>query len=88
MAFWGLKQETKAQADSHRALANDLRTLALEPFSTWAKGHEQRIKDAKMNLLDMWIYDYERSTSEADRLKNAYHSKTRKADEAEDEYVV
>jgi len=88
MAFWGLKQETKAQADGHRALANDLRNLALEPFSTWAKGHEQRIKDAKTNLLDMWIYDYERSISEADRLKNAYHSKTRKADEAEDEYVA
>jgi len=87
MAFWGLKQETKVQADGHRRLADDLRTLALDPFSTWAKNHEQRIADAKLNLLDSWLRDYEQSINEVDKLKNAYHSKTRRADEAEDEYA-
>ncbi|PVG03325.1 hypothetical protein CPB86DRAFT_724005 [Serendipita vermifera] len=85
MAFWGLKQETRAQGDGHRALANDLRQMALEPFSEWAKGHEQRIRDAKVNLLEMWLYDYEQSVKEVDKLRNTYHSKTRKADEAEDD---
>jgi hypothetical protein len=87
MAFWGLKQETRAQGDGHRALANDLRQMALEPFSTWAKGHEQRVRDAKINLLEMWLYDYEQSVKDVEKLRNSYHTKTRKADEAEDEFV-
>ena len=87
MAFWGIKQETKVQADGHRSLANDLQALALQPFAAWAKGHEQRVKDAKLNLLDVWLHEYEQSINEVDKLRNAYHSKTRKADEAEDECV-
>ncbi|KAG8788636.1 hypothetical protein FRC19_009933 [Serendipita sp. 401] len=85
MAFWGLKQEAKAQGDGHKAVANDLKSLALQPFATWAKGHEERIADAKLNLLDMWLKDYEDSYEEIERLKNEYHTKMRKADEAEDD---
>lgn len=88
MAFWGLKQETRAQADGHKAIANDLRTLALEPFSAYAKGHEQRLRDAKANLLDIWLREYEQAIGEVNKLRSTYESKTRKADEAEDEYVI
>jgi len=85
MAFWGLKQETKAQGDGHRTVANDLQALALQPFASWSKGHAQRVKDAKINMLDLWVGDYEQAREEVNRLREAYYSKTRKADEAEDE---
>jgi hypothetical protein len=64
MAFAGLIAETRAQGEGHRAIARNLQDLALEPFSAWAKGHEQR---------------------EVNKLRNVYETKTRKADEAEDE---
>ncbi|KAG8834562.1 hypothetical protein FRC17_008396 [Serendipita sp. 399] len=88
MAFWGLQQETRAQGNGHKAIADDLNTLALQPFATWAKGHEERISDAKLNLLDLWLKDYEDSREEVEALKNAYYTKTRKADEAEDESIA
>lgn len=88
MAFFGLKQEAKVQGDAHRAIATDLRALALDPFSSWAKGHEQRIRDARINLLDIWLREYEQSIGEVNKLRSTYHMKTRKADEAEDEYVM
>lgn len=85
MAFWGLKQETKAQGDGHRAVANDLQALALQPFASWSKGHAQRVKDAKINVLDLWVGDYEQALEEVNKLRETYYSKTRKADEAEDD---
>jgi hypothetical protein len=85
MAFAGLIAETRAQGEGHRAIARNLQDLALKPFSEWATGHEQRIRDAKVNLLDIWLREYEQFIDEVNKLRNVYQTKTRKADEAEDE---
>lgn len=85
MAFWGLKQESIAQGEIHKALAKDLDELVLTPFSAWAQQHETRVKSAKEVLVDEWVDAYESSAAEVAKLKESYLSKTRKADETEDE---
>jgi hypothetical protein len=48
---------------------------------------QERIAQSKGSLLHGNLRDYERAQADVLKLKNVYLSKTRKADEAEDEFV-
>jgi hypothetical protein len=85
MAFRGLQAEAGKTADAHRTIAHELDTLVADPFADWAAGHRARVLASKAALLQQHVRGYELAQGEVTRLKNAYLSKTRKADEAEDE---
>jgi len=83
--FRGLQRESIVQGEAHKALAKDLATLVVEPFKDWADKHAGRVEGAKRGLLDGRLSVYEQALVEVAKLQSQYHTKTRKADEAEDE---
>lgn len=83
--FRGLQRESIAQGEAHKALAKDLEELVVEPFKDWADKHTGRVEDVKRGLLDGRLRMYEQTLVEVSKLQNQYHTKMRKADEAEDE---
>ena len=85
MTFLGLKAESKAQGEAHIAIANELETLVVDPFSSWADEHAGRITDAKRTMLDNWLKAYEHEVTDVQKIKSTYQTKVRRADEAEDE---
>ncbi|KAI0693202.1 hypothetical protein C8T65DRAFT_668442 [Cerioporus squamosus] len=85
MAFKGMRDETAAQGALHESVAKELATGVAEPFEKWAQGHKERLLASKANMLEGWMYSYELAQAEVAKLKNDYLTKTRKADEAEDD---
>ncbi|KAF8845130.1 hypothetical protein BDN67DRAFT_962064 [Paxillus ammoniavirescens] len=85
MTFRGLQAESAAQGQIHRDIAKDLRTLVAEPFNTWAQSYRERLSSSKATALNSWVRSYDESQKEVIKLKNAYLSKIRRADEAEDD---
>ncbi len=85
MAFRGLQAESATQAKVHENVANELNTLVISPFSEWAQGYKDRIKHTKSTVLDSWLRNYEQAQADAQKLKQQYLAKTRRADDAEDE---
>lgn len=85
MTFLGLKQESVAQGEAHKALARDLEQFVLEPFQGWAEGHASRITDSKLTLLDERLKIYEDAVARVTKLQETYQAKVRKADELEDQ---
>ncbi|KIJ65674.1 hypothetical protein HYDPIDRAFT_175034 [Hydnomerulius pinastri MD-312] len=85
MAFRGLQAESAAQGQIHRDIAKDLQTLVAEPFNKWAQGYKERLASSKATALYTWVRSYEDAQKEVIKLKNGYLSKTRRADEAEDD---
>ncbi|KAI0675535.1 hypothetical protein C8Q78DRAFT_1181568 [Trametes maxima] len=85
MAFKGLREEAATEGALHESVAKELQTAVADPFEKWAEGYKERLLSSKANLLDGWMYSYELGVSEVDKLKNDYLTKTRKADEAEDD---
>lgn len=85
MAFRGLQAEASKQGDAHRGIANELRTLVADPFAEWADGHKDRIRQSKAAMLQNFLWSYEHAQADVEKLKNVYLSKTRRADEAEDD---
>ncbi|TFK94176.1 hypothetical protein K466DRAFT_6229 [Polyporus arcularius HHB13444] len=85
MAFKGMREETAAQGALHESVAKELATGVAEPFEKWAQGHKERLLTSKANMLEGWMYSYELAQAEVAKFKNDYLTKTRKADEAEDD---
>jgi hypothetical protein len=85
MAFLGLKAESKAQGEAHKAIALELEELVVDPFAGWAEEHAGRITDAKRTMLDNWLKAYEHEVADVQKQKANYQAKARRADEAEDE---
>ncbi|KAI0820816.1 hypothetical protein BC628DRAFT_1329645 [Trametes gibbosa] len=85
MAFKGLREEAASEGALHETVARELQTAVAEPFEKWAEGYKERLLTSKANLLDGWMYSYEIAHTEVMKLKNDYLTKTRKADEAEDD---
>ncbi|KAF9245227.1 hypothetical protein BU15DRAFT_41061 [Melanogaster broomeanus] len=85
MTFRGLQAESVAQGHIHRDIAKDLQTLVAEPFNVWAQGYKERLSTSKATALNKWLRSYDDAQKEVIKLKNAYLSKTRRADEAEDD---
>ncbi|CDO73283.1 hypothetical protein BN946_scf185008.g45 [Trametes cinnabarina] len=85
MAFKGLRAEATAEGAVHENVAKELQTAVADPFAKWAEGYKERLLSSKASMLDGWMYSYEVATAEVNKLKNDYLSKTRKADEAEDD---
>ncbi|OSD03102.1 hypothetical protein PYCCODRAFT_1494927 [Trametes coccinea BRFM310] len=85
MAFKGLRAEAAAEGAVHESVAKELQTAVADPFEKWAVGYKERLLSSKVNMLDGWMYSYEMAMAEVNKLKNDYLSKTRKADEAEDD---
>ena len=83
--FRGLQRESIAQGEAHGALAKDLHDLVVEPFHDWADKHAGRVEGVKRGILDGRLRVYEQGLVEVAKLQNQYHTKMRKADEAEDE---
>ncbi|KAI6041923.1 hypothetical protein EDC04DRAFT_2665238 [Pisolithus marmoratus] len=85
MTFRGLQDESIAQGKIHREIAKDLQTLVAEPFNKWAQLYKEQLSSSKGQVLHTWVRAYEDAQKEVIKLKNSYLTKTRKADEAEDE---
>ncbi|KAH9935934.1 uncharacterized protein BXZ73DRAFT_89427 [Epithele typhae] len=85
MAMKGLREATIAQGLLHETVAKELIVDVAEPFEKWAENHKNRLLDSKANTLEGWVYSYEHDSAEVTRLKNDYLTKTRKADEADDD---
>ncbi|KXN86633.1 Rho-GTPase-activating protein 8 [Leucoagaricus sp. SymC.cos] len=85
LAFRGLQAESVAQGQAHRTVANELASLVADPFEEWAEGYEDRIRQNKSTVLDSWLKSYEQARSEVSKLKQQYLSKTRRADDADDD---
>ncbi|KAI1796635.1 hypothetical protein LXA43DRAFT_1071262 [Ganoderma leucocontextum] len=85
MTFKGMREETAAQGALHESVAKELQGVVVEPFEKWASGHKERLLTSQANLLEGYIYNYEIGQAEVTKLKNDYLSKTRKADEADDD---
>ncbi|KAL4243387.1 hypothetical protein ABKN59_011332 [Abortiporus biennis] len=85
VAFKGLKDETLGQAKAHDTIAKDLRTKIADPFEEWAHGYRDRLYDSRITIVDGYLHAYEHATREVSHLKDVYLTKTRKADEAEDD---
>ncbi|KAI0367057.1 hypothetical protein BV20DRAFT_1093145 [Pilatotrama ljubarskyi] len=85
MAFRGLREEAATEGALHESVAKELQTAVADPFEKWAEGYKERLLGSKANLLDGWMYSYELGQAEVNKLKNDYLTKTRKADEAEDD---
>jgi len=84
MAFRGLQAESVAQGAAHQAVSKELHTLVAEPFAQWAQGYKERLKQSKANVMDR-LHAYELGEEEVAKLKHQYQTKTRRADEAEDD---
>ncbi|KAF8584019.1 hypothetical protein K439DRAFT_1653298 [Ramaria rubella] len=85
MTFRALQTESMKQGEAHRAAAHELATLVADPFGEWASGHATRIEESRKVLIDGWLKAYEMATGDVDKLKHTYLTKSRKADEAEDD---
>ncbi|KAG9312988.1 hypothetical protein JVU11DRAFT_6426 [Chiua virens] len=85
MTFRGLQAESAAQGQIHRDTSKDLQTLVVEPFHVWAQGYKERLSTSKATALNNWVRYYEDAQKEVIKLKNAYLTKIRRADEAEDD---
>ncbi|KAH9945710.1 hypothetical protein B0H21DRAFT_860177 [Amylocystis lapponica] len=85
ISFRGLKEEAIAQGKVHEAVAQELQTQVAEPFEKWAGGFKERLLHSKHNVLDGWMQSYEYAQGDVVDLKGDYLTKTRKADEAEDD---
>ncbi|GJJ11361.1 hypothetical protein Clacol_005593 [Clathrus columnatus] len=82
--FRSLQAESRKQGEAHKVAAQELVTIAADPFGQWASKHAARIADNKKDMLDGWIRAYEQAIADVDKLKLAYMNKTRRADEVED----
>lgn len=85
MTFRGLQDESAAQGQAHKSIAKELETLVVDPFDEWAQGFKERLRQRRHDDIDNWMKAYEQSHGEVAKLKHQYLSKTRKADEAEDD---
>ncbi|KAF8636388.1 hypothetical protein AX17_003570 [Amanita inopinata Kibby_2008] len=85
MAFRGLQAESITQGKVHDNVAKELNTLVLDPFSEWAEGYRERLRQNKANVLDNWLRTYEQAQADVQKLKQQYLAKTRRADDAEDD---
>ncbi|EJU03551.1 hypothetical protein DACRYDRAFT_64483 [Dacryopinax primogenitus] len=85
MAFRGLQRESSLQGEAHSTVAKDLETLVLEPFEDWAAGHGHRVAESRQYLLDSAVKSYEYASGDVAKLKQLYITRTRAADEAEDD---
>ncbi|PFH51886.1 hypothetical protein AMATHDRAFT_58092 [Amanita thiersii Skay4041] len=85
MAFRGLQTESVAQGKVHDVAAKELTSLVVDPFSQWAQGYKERLKQSKATVLDNWLRSYEQAQTDVHKLKQQYLTKTRRADDAEDD---
>ncbi|KAF8892093.1 hypothetical protein BD779DRAFT_1670440 [Infundibulicybe gibba] len=85
MAFRGLQAESAAQGQAHKNISKELDTLVADPFDEWAQGYKERLRQNKTTVIDNWLRSYEHAQGEVTKLKNQYLTKTRRADEAEDD---
>ncbi|KAF9266919.1 hypothetical protein L218DRAFT_1074764 [Marasmius fiardii PR-910] len=85
MAFQGLQAESASQGRIHKAVAKELETLVADPFEEWADGYKSRLQQSKGVILDQWLKGYETAQADVAKLKQQYLTKTRKADEAEED---
>ncbi|KAH8093805.1 hypothetical protein BXZ70DRAFT_949249 [Cristinia sonorae] len=85
IAFKGIKEESMAQGSIHQTIATDLQTKIADPFEGWANGYKDRLLASRDNIVNGYLRSYERAQHEVAELKNDYLTKTRKADEAEDD---
>ncbi|RXK38051.1 hypothetical protein M231_04721 [Tremella mesenterica] len=82
-----LRAASHARGEAHRSLAQELDQKVLGGFRQWRVRHEDRIKMAKEDMLakngvvGIWEKDVQRLIS----LKQAYITKTRVADDSEDD---
>ncbi|KAL0953557.1 hypothetical protein HGRIS_004778 [Hohenbuehelia grisea] len=85
MAFRGLQAESVAQGQAHKSISKELHTLVADPFSEWAEGYKRRLSQSRHTVIDNWLSAYEQAQGDVSKLKQQYLSKTRRADEAEDD---
>jgi hypothetical protein len=96
-----LRGASSARGDAHRALASELADRVLAGFRTWKERHEERINAAKDEFLSKsgvvgsWEKDVQKLNTVSNQslvrnganrqLRTAYTSKSRAADDSEDE---
>ena len=73
-----------SQADVHFRAAKRMEATIVAPFSEWVEGHADRVQDS-YDAVEEALTAMERQSAEVARLRTAYESKCRLADEAEDD---
>ncbi|WVQ96215.1 hypothetical protein IAU59_003319 [Kwoniella sp. CBS 9459] len=82
-----LKGASSARGEAHRALANELEQRVLSGFRAWKERHEVRIKEAKGDVLGKGgvVGLWEKEVQKLSGLKQTYQTKSRAADDSEDD---
>ncbi|KAF7770556.1 hypothetical protein Agabi119p4_6530 [Agaricus bisporus var. burnettii] len=85
LAFRGLQAESATQGQAHHTIADELATLVADPFEHWAESYKNRIRQNKATVLDSWLKAYDDAQRDVEKHRQRYLTKTRRADEAEDD---
>ncbi|WVF68680.1 hypothetical protein IAT40_003452 [Kwoniella sp. CBS 6097] len=82
-----LKGASSARGEAHKALANELEQRVLSGFRAWKERHEVRIKEAKGDVLGKGgvVGLWEKEVQKLSGLKQTYQTKSRAADDSEDD---
>lgn len=71
-------------ADAHVNLARQLDRLVIGPFEVWSRAHQERVTKA-IDKVESILIRWEKQAKEVIKLKQVYDSKTREADDAEED---
>lgn len=81
---------TSLVADPFAEWAKGYKVPSILRFGRSVNSHvlQDRVMQSKGVVLNQWLFGYEHNLGEVAKLKHQYLDKVRKADEAEDEYVI
>ncbi|WVR08274.1 hypothetical protein IAU60_005321 [Kwoniella sp. DSM 27419] len=82
-----LRGASSARGEAHKALALELEQRVLGGFRSWKERHEVRVKEARGDMLRKGgsVGLYEKEVQKLSGLKNTYQTKSRSADDSEDD---
>ncbi|GFZ50185.1 hypothetical protein JCM24511_07940 [Saitozyma sp. JCM 24511] len=82
-----LRGASSARGEAHRALALELESRVLVGFKQWKERHGERIKGARDEVVGKGgaVQSWEKDAHKLNSLKQAYLSKSRAADDSEDD---
>ncbi|WFD22639.1 Rho-GTPase-activating protein 8 [Malassezia equina] len=72
------------EGERHTRVAQQLQSLILGPFGKWAYAHADRVH-ASWHKIDNALLAMERQTTETAKRRNVYETRSRQADEAEED---
>ncbi|SCU79242.1 LAME_0A07888g1_1 [Lachancea meyersii CBS 8951] len=73
------------EGNEHLAIAADIETTVLRPFSQWCEDHEQRIEYSE-KILKTNVLNYQKSTKYVEKLEQHYFNKCRQLEDHKRSY--